>query len=508
MLSSFPDIHDLLENARRRFGAQTALIDAATGRSWTYHQALQAADRIAGRFAALGVGPGDRLLLRCATCLPAVLCSWAAWRLGAVLVPVDPGWPPYLLDPILAQVAPRLALHGEGAAVAGSLPLADALGRPGAAFLDWLDAPAEGAPPRVPETAPGAILFTSGSSGQPKGVVLSRGALARSAQGVAATFGWRGDDRFLNLGEPHAMSGLRNTCLAPAACGAAAVLTPPGARAHAFGVQACLLQHRPTILGTGPALIRMALKLRERLQAEPWRALRQVLCTGGTLAPADATAFRAWTGHPPVNYYGLTETTGLCIAHTPRSAETDDGSLGRPVGAQCRILDPAGRECPPGEAGELTIAGPNLMLGYLGRPDLTAEAMRGGAFHTGDRARARADGQIELIGRIGNAIKTAQADLLFPEEIEGALAGHPDLLDAAVVGIAGDAGDRLVAFLVTRTRVANPGRFTGEVHRFLGERLGPQRRPGAYHILSAIPHLPGGKIDRQALLQEALHGEG
>jgi acyl-coenzyme A synthetase/AMP-(fatty) acid ligase len=422
---------------------------------------------------------------------------------------VDPLWPPFLLEPILAAAAARLALHGEGAGAAGaSLPIADAQGRPSATFLEWLGTTkAGGAPSAVPETAPGAILFTSGSSGQPKGVVLSRGALVRSAQGVVTTFGWRGDDRFLNLADLHAMSGLRNTCLAPAACGAAAILTPPAERAHAFGVQACLLEHRVTVLGTGPALIRLAVKLRGRLQPEAWRAPRQVLCTGGTLAPADAAAFRAWTGRPVINYYGLTETTGLCIAHTAESAETDDGSLGRPVGAECRILDPAGRPCPPGEAGELVIAGPNLMLGYLGRPDLTAEAMRGGVFHTGDRARARADGQIELIGRLGNAIKTAQTDLLFPEEIEDALAGHPGLLDAAAVGIAGDAGDRMVAFLVLRTQVANPGRFSGEVHRFLGERLGPQRLPGAYRFLPAIPRLPSGKIDRQALLREAGHGE-
>lgn len=504
------ELDELLDHAATR-GDRLALIDGSTGVEWSYLQATQASALIAERLEALGVGPGDRLLVRSFTCLPAVLCCWAAWRLGAVPVPVDPSWPPYLLDPVLALVAPRLALHAGGAARAPdcrSMLLADEEGRPSAPFLEWLRPRtlAAGGARRMPDAAPGAILFTSGSTGVPKGVVLSRGALARSARLVADTFGWRERDRFLNLGDLHAMSGLRNTCLAPAACGAAAILTPPAARAHAFGVQDCLQRHRATGLGAGPALVGAVLKLRDRLSPEAWRA--PLLCTGGNLAAAAARDFQAWAGHAPINYYGLTETTGICIAHTPESAQAADGSLGWPVGARCLILDGAGRELPPGEAGELTVTGPNLMLGYLGCPELTAEAMRGGAFHTGDQARTRPDGRLELVGRIHNAIKTPHTDLLFPEEVEAALGGHPGLWDAAAVGVPSPAGgDHMVAFLVALGTVEQPHRFTGEIHQYLRDRLGPRRLPNRYRIVASIPRLAGGKIDRQALLCEATHDE-
>jgi len=504
------DLESIFIQAGQDFALRAALVDTATGRTWTCRQAMGAASRLAAGFAAQGAGPGDRILIRSHTCLPAVLSCWAAWRLGAVPVPVDPTWPPYLVDPVLAQVAPRLILQQDGAAPAGpALILADAEGRPSPWIGHWLDR--AGTAPERPAAAdedPGAILFTSGSTGLPKGVVLSRGALARSARLVVDTFGWDKADRFLNLGELHAMSGLRNTCLAAAAAGAAAVLVPPARRDHPFRVLESIREHRATILGAGPALVRMSLRLRERIQPGAWDPLRQVLCTGGVLAAEDAAAFQAWTGLPVINYYGLTETAGICLAHTPESARVWDGTLGRPVGAACRILDDQGRECPPGQEGELVISGPNLMLGYLGRPDLTAEVLREGAFRTGDRAVMLDGGQVQLVGRLRHAIKTAHTDLLFPEEVEGALAGHAGLLDAAAVGVARPGeGERMMAFLVARDPAADAPSLLAEVHEYLRERLGPLRLPSGYRLLERIPRLAGGKIDRMALQREAAHGD-
>lgn len=503
------ELAGLLGQELARHGERTALVDGSTGQAWSYRAAERMAARIQAGLAERGLSAGDHLLIRSWACMPAVLCCWAAWRMGAVPVPVDPSWPPFLLDPVRTQVAPRLELGQEGTPAPGhgALLLADAQGQPSARVQAWLRLEREPAATVLPvaDAAPGAVLWTSGSSGRPKGVVLSRGALARSARQVVATFGWRADDRFLNLGEPHAMSGLRNTCLAPVACGAAVVLVPPAARAHAFGVQDCLERHRITGLGAGPGLVRLVLKLGVRLRPAPWAGLDWLLCTGGALAPADAAAFRAWSGQPVINYYGLTETTGLCIAQTPRSARDGDDTLGWPTGAQCRILDPEGGTCPPGTAGELVIQGPNLMLGYLGQPEWTARVLRGDGFHTGDQARLRADGRVELVGRLGHAIKTVHTDLLFPEEIELALAGHPDLADAAAVGVPGRDGDRLVVFLVPRDPAASPQDLAGALHPFLAARLGPGRLPSAYRCLAQVPRLASGKLDRQTLLQEALH---
>jgi acyl-coenzyme A synthetase/AMP-(fatty) acid ligase len=493
------DLGALLAAAFLEHAERPALIDG-DGEVWSYGRAAEAVARIAGGLRDLGVGPGDRVVLQARTSLPAVLCAWALWRLGAVLVPVDPGWPAYLLEPVLEQVAPALLLAMAGAPVAGALPaviVADGQGRASAGFLEWLARSAQPpAPAPATGTAVGAILFTSGSTGQPKGVLLSRGALARSAELAAATFGLEADEVFLNLAELHAMSGLRNTCLAAAARGGAVLLAAPADRGNLFAIQTCLSRHGVSALGAGPTLVRMLLRSRERLRPEPWRALRRFLCTGGSLPAEEARAFRAWAGLPVLDYYGLTETTGLCIGHRAGDGEDGDGTLGRPVGAVIRILGADGAEGPVGVAGELLVAGPNLMLGYLGRPDLTAEVMTDGCFRTGDQARRLPDGRIQLLGRIRSCVKTASGDLLFPEEIEAALNGCPDLEDAAAVGLA---DEQLALCLVPRTGLADPQNLPARVHGFLLVRLGARRLPGAYHLVSHIPRLASGKIDRRRL---------
>ena len=494
--------------------ARLACLDVITGERLTCGEVAEWVPRIASGLESLGVGPGDQVLLTAPTSIPALLSCWALWRLGAVPMPLDPTWPNYLLDAVLSRVTPRLVLASAGQALGAHLPtfvIADSAGAASAAVRQWRQTrPAH--PFRAgfadPDQRPGVVLFTSGSTGLPKGVMLSQGALLRSAQLVAQTFQWRPGDRFLNLAELHSMSGLRNTCLAAAACGAAVLLAPAAELPDPFRLARVMAETRPTVLGSGPLAIGTALRFRDRLEPDGWTGLRQAICTGGPLPTEDARAFQEWTGAPVINYYGLTETTGICIAHTPESARACDGTLGWPVGATCRVL--ADPECPeaPGGAGELVVAGPNLMLGYLGQPELTAEVLRGGWFHTGDWARIHADGRIELVGRIRNCIKTGHTDLLFPEEIETALAGHPDLQDAAAVRVAsGPGAEHFLVLLVPRAGWTDGRDLVLELHGFLKERLGPKRLPGGYRVVQGVPRLENGKIDRTALLEYATHGE-
>jgi acyl-coenzyme A synthetase/AMP-(fatty) acid ligase len=503
------DVGSLLAEAFVTWADRPALVDEASGETLRYADAARAVERIAARLTELGVGAGDRLLIRSATSLPAVLSCWAAWRIGAVPAPTDPSWPPWLVAPLLGALAPRLELRDEGLIPAsGNVPsfvVADRQGFPAEAFLEWVErseGPGDGggAPGPFDGSAPGAILFTSGSTGEPKGVVLSRGALAHSAALVVSTFRLGASDRFLNLGGLHAMSGLRNTCLSPAACGAAALVISPAAREEPFLVERSLRALGATALGTGPATLRLLVGIGDRLDPSAWRRLGTVITTGARLSPADARAFLALAGRPAIDYYGLTETTGLCISHTPESAGAFDGTLGWPVGAACEILDDSGRPVPHGEDGELAIAGENLMLGYLGRPDLTATVLREGRFHTGDQARRHADGRIELVGRRRSFVKTSRTDLLFPEEVERALEGHPRVADAAAACIRRSEGaERLVLFFVPRGAAGDGPPLERELHGFLRERLGPHRLPHGYRCVERIPRLGSGKVDRRTL---------
>jgi acyl-CoA synthetase (AMP-forming)/AMP-acid ligase II len=266
-----------------------------------------------------------------------------------------------------------------------------------------------------------------------------------------------------------------------------------------------LLRTRPiTLLAGVPTMFHYladALGEDGRLDAQALRAC----VSAGAILPAELTErFEARAGVPLLDGYGITETSTMVTMNWPDGARPA-GSCGLPLpGCAVRLVDPGtGADVEPGEEGELLVRGPQVMLGYHNRPEDTAEALRDGWYHSGDLARADAHGFLTITGRIKELIIRG-GENIYPAEVEQAVAQHPDVEDAAVVGRPDEAlGEVVVAFVVPRGDDVD----ADAVKAFVGEHLAGFKVPAEVHAIDAIPRTGSGKVQRHKLAKRLAESE-
>ncbi|MEI6970371.1 MAG: AMP-binding protein [bacterium] len=509
----------LWREAVTRFGQNTLITDVADGSVFTYADADEVVRRTASRLAAAQLRKGDTIVVCSHQHTEAAFIFWAALQLGLVFVPLDPLLPETVVAGILAEVKPRLVFcdaKGSAAMPGGArheLIILDDAGGATAdqatpSFSEWLGnaGPCQtGSAPA--ETDPAVILFTSGTSGKPKGVVLSHGSLRRSGSLVAGTYGWSATDVLFSPGDFHTMSGLRNPLVATLFAGASFLVAPHETRSNAIVLAGLIPEYRATVLATVPAMLRHLLQCGQRVDPQAMGSLRQVICTGSTLTAELNQQFRAAFRIPVYNYYGLTETAGICIGMRPGN-DSDPQSIGS-VLDRCaiRIIDSGGEDVADNQTGELLIHTPNVMTGYLNDPLRTAEAVRDGWYFTGDLARRDSGGDVFILGRRGDAIKDTRGELLHPAEIERVIETDPGVADAGVCGITLPGGEeQLAAGIVPSPGVGDPEALFHSIRRHILATLGPTRLPKQFFLLDALPRGTNSKLNRQRLA-EIIGGE-
>jgi long-chain acyl-CoA synthetase len=430
-----------------------------------------------------GVKPGDRVALQSENRPEWGLAYLAVLEAGAVVVPLD--------AQLKAQeVGEILVTSGAGHAIVsarqrGVLEDVRRARVPGLRLLS-LD-PAEDLPsweeaqrlfpserPREDRAAPGdlaVIIFTSGTTGQAKGVMLSHSNLLSNVETVARTFEFGPGDRFLSVLPLHHTFESTAGLLCPMRVGASVAYARglnsrelredmQSSRATLFIAVPLLYEkllsaihrgigERPLgtrLVARGLLALTKVLRLAFGVRAghrllRPLRekagldALRMVVCGAAPLAPEVFWGFID-LGLPVLEGYGLTETSPVACANRP--ARPRPGGVGWPVpGVEIRIVDPD-----PDGNGEIAIRGPNVMLGYFGNPAATAEALRDGWFYTGDLGCLLPDGRVRITGRLKNMIATAAGKKIYPEEIEVHLANSPYVLEVVVVGGKDARGER------------------------------------------------------------------
>lgn len=351
---------------------------------------------------------------------------------------------------------------------------------------------------------PAVILYTSGTTGNPDGVMLSHGALYHSGHLISKTFNFKSDTRILNLGEIHTMSGMRNSLIAPLIKGASFIHAGVENRNKFSDILGLIEKYNCTILGTAPVFIKQLIQFEKDVDKNWLSGLEKIICTGSRLSKKTVIEFYSRYSIPLVNYYGLTETAGICISYSEKDFLDGEESIGRPVGCQIKIVGADGNEVKSGETGELFIKSTQLAMGYFNDKVKTEKYFKNGWFNTRDLALVRSDGFIELHGRSRDIIKNAYTELIYPEEIEIALEKLDQVLEAGVCGYISAMGDeRIAAFVVPREEIKDKELFYKELKNALLDELGSHHIPGKYYIKKSLPRNALGKLLRRKLESEA-----
>jgi acyl-CoA synthetase (AMP-forming)/AMP-acid ligase II len=403
------------------------------------------ADRViavAAVFATAGLRRGDVLAVVLPNQVELVTSMFAAWRLGAAVTPVNPALTAQEARYQVADAGATLVVaDGTGAAMLGDGPYR-IIG------LDEVTAPPRpAAPPALvaDSEALALLIYTSGTTGRPKGVMLDHANVSATARIIIDWFEMTAGTRSLLVLPLFHVNGIMVSVVSPLLAGGSAVIAE---RFQAATFWATVEQARPTFFSAVPTIYAM---LTSRPGAPPdTRSLRFVICGAAPMPRQLIGEFEERFGVPVVEGYGLSECTVCCTAN-PLHGLRKAGSVGRPMpGIDVGVVDETDRLLPAGQAGEVVVRGPNVMRGYLGRPEESAQTLRGGWLHTGDVGRFDQDGYLSLVDRVKDLIIRG-GENIYPKEIEDVLYTHPAVLEAAVVGQPDDVfGEQPVAFVALR----------------------------------------------------------
>jgi len=462
-----------LFEACARFAGATALADA--GGRLSYAQLGDAARETAAALRREGIAADEPVLVAVANAPDDIAAFLGVWAAGGVTVPVARSAPEAATQATRAATGARFLVTGRGA------------------VARLADAP----PPSRPLLKDAAfILFTSGSTGAPKGVVLSHAAFVPKLAEINSVLGFSADTRALLVLQIIFVFGIWYALLA-LLNGGRVFMSP---RFDPLATMAEAAEHGITDAAFVPTMLR-------RLVATDAAALSPLLAraklarihTGGEpFSAALGERLRAILPQATViDIYGLTETCTSNFFGLTAPSQPFTGTIGHAARKdRFRIADAEGRELPAGAVGELQIATPFVMNGYLDRPDLTNAALAGEFFRTGDLARLRADGSVELSGRAKDQINRAGAKIS-PLELDMLIAQHPAVAAALTVGVADEmTGERIHVLVVPR---ATGKLEESELRAWIGERVEKYKRPDVIHFGEELPIGRTGKVDREAL---------
>ncbi|MFL5542922.1 MAG: amino acid adenylation domain-containing protein, partial [Longimicrobiaceae bacterium] len=492
-------IHHLFEEQVERTPDAVAVVCGDA--SLTCRELNEAANRLAHRLVGLGVGPEVRVGLCLERSLEMVVSLLGVLKAGGAYVPLDPGYPAERLAYMLADSGVAVVLTQEK--LREVLPAPAGVAR---VSVDGAGAESAGESARSPESGVtpedlAYVIYTSGSTGRPKGVMNAHRGVVNRLCWMQAEYGLGADDVVLQK-TPFSFDVSVWEFFWPLQRGARLVMARPDGHRDPAYLQEVIERERVTTLHFVPSMLQQFVEA-----ADPGRCatLKRVVCSGEALPPALVERFHARLPSSVAlhNLYGPTEAAvDVSRWACPRDAAVDVVPIGRPVwNTRLYVLDAALGPAPVGVPGELYIGGVQVARGYLGRAALTAERFvpdpfspEPGArlYRTGDRARWRADGELEYLGRLDGQVKI-RGFRIEPGEVEAVLRRARGVADCAVVAREDTSGDRrLVAYMVGG---AEAEELRAHLHKSLPEHM----VPAAFVSLEALPLTPNGKLDRGAL---------
>lgn len=457
-------------------------------RMLSYAEVEVLARGFAEQLAELGIGPGDVVGVMLENSIELVIGILGTWLVGAVATPINPTFTERELNYQLGDSEARLLLTDE--AVLGRIP---GIRIPSLAVSGMRAAPTRDSAVRETAAAEIALLiYTSGSTGQPKGVMLGHANLNAMAASFVGHVGMTEADRALLVLPMFHVNAISLSWLSPLTVGGSTIIVK---RFAPVPFTEAVARHRPTFFSAVPAILARLVELPPEVKPD-FSSVRFVICGAAPVSrellqlSAERFQLRIIEG------YGLTE--GTCASTcNPLNGPHKLGSVG-PVlpGQRIRLTDDDGNPVPTGERGEIRVSGPNVMRGYLGRPDATAETIVDGWLRTGDVGVLDEDGYLRVVDRIKDMIIRG-GENIYPKEIETHLATHPAVLEVAVVG----APHPTLGEVPTAYVVAKPGAAvsSAELLAHCATGLMKIKVPANVEIVESLPRNPVGKIDKPEL---------
>jgi acyl-CoA synthetase (AMP-forming)/AMP-acid ligase II len=491
--SPWPDVADppasivdlILTPARAR-GDKPAVIEGESGRTLTYRQLADHADRAAAALAHAGLRPGEPLAIALPNSIDFVLAWYGAMRAGAYVVPINPLCTPAEVEHLL---------HDSGA---GMLVASPGRSAPAVRILHPEQLLVSGAEPPAIRPAPADLAFlpySSGTTGKPKGVMLTHANVTANIRQLYAAGEFRQDDVLVNMMPLYHAAGMGYMLNAVLGIGATVVLM------GRFDLERWLAlnrQYGATLLCVPPPVILAMTKspLWDRYRPD---TVQRAACGAAPLGADLQEAFEERTGLVLKQVWGMTEGTCVIAVDSSDRAERTFGSCGRLLpGMEARVIHvDTEAELGENETGEIWLRGPQIMKGYWKQPAAEAGTLReDGWLRTGDIGYFDAAGRVFLVDRLKELIKY-NAYQVAPAELEDLLQAHPAVLDAAVIGAPHEgSGEIPMAFVVRRENAALEAE---DLMEYVSARVAPHKKIRAVQFVEKIPKSPTGKILRRIL---------
>jgi fatty-acyl-CoA synthase len=467
--------------------AHTALVVETSGERISYAELDARVDRAAAALAGLGVVAGDRVALALASEPLYLELYFAAAQLGAILIPLNTRLTAAELGFQIEDSEPRVLVCAAGIEIparAGTTAL-----RPDE-LRARRPAQAERRRPAPGGEAPQVILYTSGTTGRPKGAVLPHRKTYWNSRNAERYFALVADDVVVVPVPLFHSFGLKILSVPTLFTGATVLLVD---RFDPRGLQDTIAGERGTLLGAVPVMYQRMLEA--GLAPEKLASLRSAFSAGAALAVDTIERF-ARAGLRIQQGYGQTETSILCCLD-PREALRKAGSVGAPVPfGEVRIADERGRDVARGARGEVVVRGPIVMSGYWRRPEETSQSRIDGWHKTGDLGVMDEDGCVTLVGRL-KELYISGGENVYPAEVELVLGQHPDVSEVAVVGVPDEKwGEAGRAYVVP----VGAGFDAARVLTWASERLARYKLPRELVVVAELPRTASGKVQKHALL--------
>ena len=493
------NLYTLIES---RFPADpnTACLILPGGRRVSYGELAGETARYANLLASLGLKPGDRVAAQVEKTPESIFLYLGCLRAGCIFVPMNPAYQRGEVAYLLGDAAPGLYVHrpqaramarelADCAHVPHLLELADEGG--GSLAAAAADRPDRCATAECAADDVAVIVYTSGTTGRPKGAMLSHGNLAANARVLHEYWGWRPGDVLLHMLPIFHVHGLFVAMHCALLNGSTVLFEPrfDAARALRLLPQATVFMGVPTYY--------------TRLLAEPaltpatCASMRLFVSGSAPLLAATFDEFKARTGHTLLERYGMTE--GGMFTSNPYIGERRAGTVGFPLpGVSVRIVDDAGKPVGTGETGHIQVKGDNVFRGYWRLPDKTREEFTAdGYFRTGDLGKADSAGYISIIGRSKDLIISGGLNV-YPKEIEARIDAMPGVAESAVIGLPHpDLGEQVTAVVVRRRDAAHPDEQAIIVA--LKAQLAGFKVPKAVYFVDDLPRNAMGKVQKNLL---------